>query len=272
MPITFTSLVLAAAMLVAGCAENPITGRSQFLVVSEEQAISSSATAYREMIGDLARRKKIESGTARAERVREIAGRLIEQAKRLRPESASWKWEINVIDEPGTVNAFAMAGGKIAIYTGMWEKLKASDDEIAQVLGHEIGHAIAGDTRERMSIAMGLGIASTVAAVAVSSHDQSHRDLALTGLAAAAALAITLPNSRSAETAADRTGIELAARAGYDPRAAVTLWEKMGREGGSPPKFLSTHPSPDNRRERLQALAGDLEPIYRDSKSRTPGG
>lgn len=160
-----------------------------------------------------------------------------------------------------------MAGGKIAIYTGMWEKLKATDDEVAQVLGHEIGHAIAGDTRERMSIAMGLGIASIVAAVAVSSHDQSHRDLALTGLAAAAALAITLPNSRSAETAADRTGIELAARAGYDPRAAVTLWEKMSRQGGSPPEFLSTHPSPDNRRERLEALAGDLEPIYRDAKS-----
>ncbi len=269
-PLRTVALCAAAAVAatVSGCAENPITGRSQFFVVSEDQAISSSATAYREMIGDLTRKKKIESGTARAERVRVIAGRLIEQAKRLRPDSASWKWEINVIDEPKTVNAFAMAGGKIGIYTGMWEKLKASDDEVAQVLGHEIGHAIAGDTRERMSIAMGVGIASTVAAVAVSSHDRSHQDLALTGLAAAAALAITLPNSRSAETAADRTGIELAACAGYDPRAAVTLWEKMSKEGGSPPEFLSTHPSPENRRERLQALASDLEPVYRDARKR----
>lgn len=223
------------------------------------------------MIGDLARKKKIESGTARTERVREIAGRLIEQAKRLRPESASWQWEVNVIDEPGTVNAFAMAGGKVALYTGMWEQLKATDDEIAQVLGHEIGHAIAGDTRERMSIAMGLGIASTVAAVAVSSHDPQHRDLALGGLAAAAALAITLPNSRSAETAADRTGIELAARAGYDPRAAVTLWEKMGKQGASPPQFLSTHPSPENRKERLRALAEQLEPAYRAAKGGARG-
>jgi predicted Zn-dependent protease len=122
-----------------------------------------------------------------------------------------------------------------------------------------------------MSIAMGVGIASTVAAVAVSSHDRSHQDVALTGLAAAAALAITLPNSRSAETAADRTGIELAARAGYDPRAAVTLWEKMSKEGNSPPEFLSTHPSPENRRERLQALAADLESVYRDARKRISG-
>lgn len=271
MPRALAWFALVAVTGIAGCAQNPITGRSQFLVVSEGEAISSSASAYREMIGDLARKKKIESGTARSERVRQIAGRLIEQAKRLRPEAASWKWEINVIDEPATVNAFAMAGGKIGIYTGMWQKLKATDDEIAQVLGHEIGHAIAGDTRERMSIALGVGIASTVAAVALSSRDRSQQDLALAGLAAAAALAITLPNSRSAESAADRTGIELAARAGYDPRAAVTLWEKMGREGASPPEFLSTHPPPENRRERLQALAADLEPVYREAKKRIPG-
>lgn len=262
---------LALAFALAGCAENPITGRSQFLVVSEEQAISASASAYREMMTQFEKKKQIETGTPRAARVREIADRLIVQAKRLRLDSASWQWEVKVIDDPKNVNAFAMAGGKIAIYTGMWEKLKATDDEIAQVLGHEIGHAIAGDTREKMSIAMGVGVATTVAAVAVSSHDSAHRDLALTGLAAAAALAITLPNSRAAETAADRTGIELAARAGYDPRAAVTLWEKMGKEGASPPQFLSTHPSPENRREQLRALADQLDPVYRAAKEARPG-
>lgn len=260
---------LCATLLLAGCAENPITGRSQFLVVSEEQAIASSATAYREMIADYARKGRLESGTPRAARVRAIADRLIEQAKRLRPDAASWRWEIALIDEPATVNAFAMAGGKIGVYSGLWKKLGASDDELAQVLGHEIGHSIAGDTRERMSVALGVGAASAIAGIVLSGHGREHQELALSGLGAAAALAITLPNSRAAETAADRTGIELAARAGFDPRAAATLWEKMGRDGASPPEFLSTHPSPGNRRERLEALAAELEPVYRQAAGRT---
>lgn len=222
--------LIAAAFVLAlhGCAENPVTGRSEFVIVSEEQAIESSAV--------------------------------------LRPESAKWSWEVKVIDEPKTVNAFAMAGGKIAVYSGMWETLKASDEELAQVLGHEIGHAIAAHTRERISLAMGVGLATSVAAIAISSRNSELGDLALTGMELAAALAITLPNSRQSETEADAIGIELAARAGFDPQAAVTLWEKMGRQGATPPEFLSTHPSPENRRQRLQELARKLEPVYRAAK------
>lgn len=267
-----TLATLLLAVLLGGCAENPITGRSQFLVVSEEQAIESSASAYREMMADYARRKKIETGTPRARRIQVIAERLIAEAKRLRPDSAGWSWQITVIDEPSTVNAFAMAGGKMGIYTGMWEKLRATDDEIAQVLGHEIGHSIAGDTRERMSVAMGVGVASTVAGIVLSVHERGHQELALTGFGAAAALAITLPNSRAAETAADRTGIELAARAGFDPRAAATLWEKMAGQGSSPPPFLSTHPSPEDRRERLRDLAVQMDPLYRQARRPETGG
>ena len=133
------------------------------------------------------------------------------------------------------------------------------------MLGHEIGHAIAAHTRERISLAMATGLATSVAAVAISG-DSSTRDLALSGLELGAALAITLPNSRQSESEADAIGIDLAARAGFDPQAAVTLWEKMGRQGAAPPEFLSTHPSPENRRERLQALATKLEPVYRAAK------
>ena len=255
-------LVLAFAALVAGCAANPITGRSQLQLVSEDEAIGSSATAYRSMIGELESRKQIESGTPRAARVKEIVDRLIVEAVRFRPDAANWKWEVRVIDDPKTVNAFAMAGGKTAIYSGMWDKLNATDDEIAQVMGHEIGHAIASHTRERMSVALATGVATSVAAIAVSSRDSQHSEHILTGLEAASVVAITLPNSRQAETEADRIGIELAARAGYDPKAAASLWEKMAKLGGSPPEFLSTHPSPETRKEVLQDLAVKLEPVY----------
>jgi predicted Zn-dependent protease len=255
-----------ALLVLAGCAQNPVTGRREFVVVSEQQAIQSSAVAYREMMGQLEKKNQVESGTARAARVRAIADRLITQAARLRPETAKWSWEVRVIDEPKTVNAFAMAGGKIAVYSGMWQTLKATDEELAQVLGHEIGHAIAAHTRERISLAMATGLVSSVAAAALS-RDSSTRDLALSGLEMGAALAITLPNSRQSESEADAIGIELAARAGFDPRAAVTLWEKMGRQGAAPPEFLSTHPSPENRRQQLQVLAEKLEPVYRAAKA-----
>ena len=163
--------------------------------------------------------------------MREITDRLVAQAVRVRPDAKGWDWEVQVINDPKTVNAFCMAGGKMAIYTGMWEKLKATDDEIAQVMGHEIAHALADHTRERMSVAM------TSAVVDARRGGRDHRrrrrcraGLALTGAQLAAVVAIQLPNSRDSESEADQIGIELAARAGYDPNAAVTLWEKMGKE------------------------------------------
>jgi hypothetical protein len=218
------------------------------------------------MMGQLGKKKQVETGTPRAARVREITDRLIAQAVRFRPESAGWAWEVQVIDDPKVVNAFCMAGGKMAIYTGMWEKLKASDDEIAQVMGHEIAHALADHTRERMSIAMTSSVATQIAAVAIMPRDERGA-LALTGVQLASVLAIQLPNSRLGESEADQIGIELAARAGYDPRAAVTLWEKMGKDGKAPPEFLSTHPSPQSRAARLAELGQRVQPYYLAAKA-----
>jgi predicted Zn-dependent protease len=259
----FFSMILLA--LAAGCAQNPLTGRSQLMLVSESQAVSGSAAAYSQMMGQLDKKKQIESATPRVDKVREITERLIAQAVRFRPETASWNWDVQVINDPKTVNAFCMAGGKMAIYSGMWEKLNATDDEVAQVMGHEIGHALANHTQERMSVAMATSVGVQVAAIAVSSRSNSPAaGLALSGAALAAAVAIQLPNSRESESEADQIGIELAARAGYDPRAAVTLWEKMGKlEGGkAPPEFLSTHPAPQNRAAHLKELGTKVEPLY----------
>src|SRR5918992_2991030 len=174
-------LLLGVCALAAACATNPITGRSQFMVVPERMAIGQSAAAYSSMMGQLGKKKKIESDTERAKKVREITDRLIAQAVRFRPDSASWGWEVQLINEPETVNAFCMAGGKMAIYTGMWEKLKATDDEIAQVMGHEIAHALADHTRERMSIAMTSAVATQVGAIALSTSREG-QGVAFTGL------------------------------------------------------------------------------------------
>src|SRR5262245_55330662 len=249
--------------LAAGCTTSPLTGREQFLLVSDSMAVSESAAAYSQMMADLGKKKQIETGTPRATKVKEITDHLVKQAVRFRPDSANWKWEVQVINDPKTVNAFCMAGGKMAIYTGMWDQLKATDDEIAQVMGHEIAHALADHTRERMSIAMTTAAATTAAAIAIGARGGAGpgAGLALAGTQLAAVLAIQLPNSRNGEAEADQIGIELAARAGYDPKAAVTLWGKMGKlGGGGPPAFVSTHPSLQNRSERLGERGTHDEP------------
>jgi predicted Zn-dependent protease len=261
-----TALIPAAAAVVlalAGCTTNPITGRSQLVgLVSESEAIGGSAAAYKDMMGQLDKKKQVERDTPRVHKVQEITDRLIAQAIKVRPQAAGWRWEVQVIDDPKTVNAFCMAGGKMAIYTGMWEQLKANDDEIAQVMGHEISHALADHTRERMSVARttDLGVQILGAATGVGNVGGQL-------MQTAAVVAIGLPNSRESEAEADQIVIELAARAGYDPKSAVTLWEKMGKIGSRQAEFLSTHPSPEHRAEKLKELGTKLEPHYLAAKA-----
>jgi predicted Zn-dependent protease len=182
----------------------------------------------------------------------------------MRPETADWEWSVEVIDEPEMVNAWCMAGGRMAIYTGLIEKIAPSDDELAQVMGHEIAHALANHTAERMSIAT-----VTQAAVAVAGIVSDDTAEAMTASALLATYAVQMPNSRASESEADEIGIELAARAGYDPNAAVTLWQKMGTVGGQgPPQFMSTHPSPENRQARLRELAPMVMEYYRQPGQR----
>lgn len=250
----------------SACSTSP-TGRSQLMLVSPEQAITSSKEAYVQTLLPLQKDGKIDSDAAVSRRIQRITGRIIAQAIILYPHTKSWEWSVKVIDDPETVNAWCMAGGKMAIYTGLIEKTKATDDEIAQVMGHEISHALANHTAERMSTAMASQVGLMGLALAVGNN--KYGGAILTGSSAAAAIAITLPNSRTSEAEADAIGIELAARAGYDPKAAASLWQKMGEVGGDgPPEFLSTHPSPVNRRETLTALGQDAMPYYLDKSER----
>jgi len=253
-----SALFLAMAALVAACATSP-TGRTQLMLVSEQQAIAASRQAYVQEIGKAKQSGKLVSDPKLLRRVQVITERLVAQAVKMRPDSARWEWSVQVIDEPKTVNAWCMAGGRMAIYTGLILKVDPTDDELAQVMGHEIAHALANHTAERMSVAMA-SQAGVLAAGILS--DKPGQAMAMA--AVAAKVAVDLPNSRTAETEADRIGIELAARAGYDPRAAVTLWQKMAKVGGGngPPAFLSTHPSDAQRQQRLAALVQQMMPYY----------
>ncbi len=255
--------VLLCVALITASATSP-TGRRQLMIVSEESAIAASKDAYVEMLKPYAQKGKLDNNPALKKRVYRITGRLIAQAINMRPDTENWEWSIKIIDDPKTVNAWAMAGGKMALYSGLVIQLKATDDELAQVLGHEIAHALAKHSAEKMSVAM----ASSIGVVAVSVA-ADNKGLALTGAALAAALAVQRPNSRAAESEADRIGIELAAKAGYDPRAAITLWQKMAQVGGKgPPEFLSTHPSPENREKKLAGYVPEMMPYYQQKGKR----
>ena len=268
MPKILTTLAIAMLFL-AGCQTNPVTGRQQLMLVSESTAISESKLAYAAMLQPLAKEGKIDSDAATIARVHEITSRLIAQAIKYRPETQNWEWSVKIIDDPKTVNAWCMAGGKMAIYTGLIQQVKPTDDELAQVMGHEITHALAKHTAERMSRAMAMQVG--LGALAVTQRNSQYGDLTLTGVQVAAIVALELPNSREAESEADRIGIELAAKAGYDPHAAVTLWEKMAKVGGggkSRNDFLSTHPAPAKRMETLAALVPQMMPYYEDRSPR----
>jgi len=248
--------LLAALTLVAACTTSP-TGRSQLMLISPESAIVESKKAYLSTVGELEQQNKLIDDPKMADRIATITGRLVTEAIVLYPKSADWEWSVAIIDDPEMVNAWCMAGGRMAVYTGLFDKLKLTDDEFAQIMGHEISHALANHTAERMSRAM----ATSIGVIAVGAAADNH-GAALLGAAAAAKVALELPNSRTAESEADQIGIELATRAGFDPDAAVTLWQKMGSlGGGAPPEFLSTHPAPGNREAALSQLIPQMRQL-----------
>ncbi|MCY1510378.1 Beta-barrel assembly-enhancing protease [compost metagenome] len=197
-------------------------------------------------------------GNAQLQRLRAIAQRLIPFALPWNARAREWKWEVNLIGSK-QINAFCMPGGKIAFFTGILEQLKLSDDEVAMVMGHEMAHALREHARARMAKSVGTGAALSIGAQLLGLGQVG--DLA----ARAGTQLITLKFSRSDETDADLVGLELAARAGYDPQASVSLWKKMAtaskNQGGL--SFLSTHPSGPDRIAKLEANVPKVENLYR---------
>jgi predicted Zn-dependent protease len=266
-------LALASALVAIGACQTVQTtqggvvgvDRPQRMAVSSEEVNQAAGQEYSQMMAGEAKKGELNRNPAQVQRVRAIAARLIQQTTVFRPDAASWAWETNVVTQKD-VNAWCMPGGKIAVYTGLLEKLQPTDDELAAVVGHEIGHALREHARERISEQMGAGLLASVADIIGSAYGiQGVGKLANTGLD----LAMTLPHSRLQETEADRIGVELAARAGYNPHAAVTLWEKMSQLGGQePPQFLSTHPSSQTRLQDLTVYSQRVMPLYEEAKRR----
>lgn len=259
---TFKSLIaFTCLMLLSSCATNEMTGRSQLRIFPEEFVISKMTESYNARISIYDNSSRLIKSGAEVDRVRLIANKLIEQAVLYKPGAAFWDWEVNLVENSAD-NANCMAGGKIVVYTGIIKNNNLTDDELAQVLGHEISHALAGHSAEKMSIRLVQNI--VVKTVEARAKGKVSRD----DLSNLADLLIGLPYSRDAENEADKLGIELAARAGYDPQAAVTFWDKIDRRSSSysSPEFLSTHPSHETRISNLRTLQSPMKRILDNSK------
>ena len=269
MRLTRVLFILAITVAVAGCQSAPVTGRQQFMLVPESQAIEASTEAYAQVLAPLRQQGKLNDDSAMKARVDKITARLVAQAIKYRPETESWDWQVAVIDEPKTLNAWCMAGGKMAIYSGIITQLNLTDDEIAQVMGHEIAHALAKHTAERMSTAMASQAALQIGAMLLGT-DSVTNQIALQAAAVATTVGVQLPNSRQQESEADRIGIELVVKVGYDLHVASRLWEKMLEATNSKGQsdFLSTHPQGEKRQEALTALIPKMMPYYADKSPR----
>lgn len=242
-------VLLAVWMLLSSCAVSP-TGRTQFIIISPDAAIIESEAAYMDTVRQLDDEDKLVGDPLTVARVARITGRLVSIAVTDFSTSADWKWSVAIVDDAETVNAWCMAGGRMAVYTGLFDKLELTDDEFAQIMGHEISHALANHTAERMSRAM-----ATATGMAVIGAASDNSSVAMAGASVLANVALTLPNSRDAENEADVMGMVLATKAGYDPEAAVTLWQKMGDLNDErPAEFLSTHPAAENRQAALNIM------------------
>jgi len=228
-------------------------------LVSEKELQAGAIQAYAEVIGKEQKEGDLNANPAMTQRVRAIAARLIPQTGAFRKDAPGWKWEVNVI-RSDELNAWCMPGGKIAFYSAIIDRLQLTDAEIAAIMGHEIAHALREHARERASEQATTGVVVGVGAAVLGVGDVAQQ---LTQLAYHSVFG--LRHSREHETEADRIGVELAARGGFDPRAAVTLWEKMAKAtggGSGGPAFLSTHPSTESRITDLQKYAAITLPLY----------
>ncbi|MBL8384831.1 MAG: M48 family metallopeptidase [Burkholderiales bacterium] len=233
-------------------------------LVPAEQVEKGAAQQYRQMMQQAAQQNALAGPDhPQVQRLRAIAKKILPFAAQWNPRAAQWQWEVNLIGSK-QINAFCMPGGKIAFYSGILDGLKLTDDEVAMVMGHEIAHALREHARERM----GKSAATNIGANVISSV----LGLGNTGNAVLGASAnlLTLKFSRDDETEADSVGLELAARAGYDPRAGITLWRKMQQASkGAPPQWFSTHPASDTRVKDIERQLPQVLPLYQRASGKS---
>ena len=256
--------------LSGGCETNPYTGRSQFLMTSVSEEMKMGAQAYDQVKSDP--KMKTSQDPHEIEPVKRVAARIVEAAKRSKyaEMAQQFEWEVAVIKDDQTANAFALPGGKMAVYTGIFPMAK-TEAGLAAVMGHEVVHALARHGAERMSqgqaTSIGVQVLGTAAGVGTGSAALGQATMAALGVGAQ--VGMLLPFSRKHESEADYIGILLAADAGYDPRESVALWERMGQMsgGGAPAEFMSTHPSHETRIDQLKKWMPEAMAIYQSKPS-----
>lgn len=254
---------LASALLLTGlliaCSTVPGTGRRTLNLVDLDTAMQLGEESYTEMTGSA---PVITSGPD-YEMVQRLGERIAAAAVRLYPDpSAQFEWEIKLIDEPNTANAWCLPGGKMAVYTGILP-VTQTEEALAAVVGHEVAHAVARHGSERMSHGMVAQIVLSGTDLALGDMDGDQKALVMAALGAGANVGVMLPYSRAHESEADELGVYMSADAGYDPRAAIGLWERMGAMGGDkPPEFLSTHPSEESRIAHLEEVMPEALSIW----------
>lgn len=266
-------LTIALTTQISSCAtttKDSVSGvtRSQFMLLPASTVTNMSTQAYTQTLKEAEKKNTLNADKAQLERVRTISNRLISKVGIFRPDAEKWKWEVNV-EKNEQLNAYCMPGGKIMVYSGLIEKLNATDDELAAVIGHEIAHALREHGRERMSQAyvQQFGL-QALAAMMSKGTSAAVGNASMQAAGLGSQLFFALPNGREQERESDRIGLELAARAGFNPDAAVSLWQKMEAQGGAkPPEFLSTHPASSNRIAELKALAPKVRPLYEAAKA-----
>ena len=257
--------LLLTALFIQGCANTTSGGaiglnRSQLLIVSSDTVNAQAAKGFQQLTADARSKQKLNNAAALTQRVRNIGKDLIAQVGVFRPDALKWDWEINVFDSD-EINAFCAPGGKIGVYTGIVRKLKLTDDELAAVMGHEIAHALREHSREQVSQKALTGLVTSAISAATGVPGEL--------MDASSSMLIHLPNSRSMELESDVIGLELMARAGYDPRNASSLWKKMlqASGGSNGPAFLSTHPAGQERIRELEAHVPKVLPLYEAARA-----
>lgn len=265
-------LTVALISLLLACANTTRSGavginRSQFMVVSSAEVDRLSAINYNEQNQKAKEKNILVTSGPTYNRLKTISNRLIAQTSVFRDDTRQWNWQLTLINAP-ILNATCAPGGKITFYTGLIEQLNLTDDEIAAIMGHEIAHALREHGRERLSQAMTQNALTSIALAAAGPYGS-----AINAANQATQYILVLPNSRQNESEADAIGIELAARAGYNPQAAISVWQKMNKatEGKNPPEFLSTHPSGDTRIEQITELLPAVQPLYISAPKAKPG-
>ncbi len=263
-PLKLAVAALMAVALVA-CATVPYTGRTSLNLLPDEMLLSMSLQQYSQVL----KKSKLSQDKAKVAMIRRVGRRIARAAEDFLRETGrggdikNYRWEFNLIDDDKVVNAWAMPGGKVAFYTGILPLTK-DDNGVAVVMGHEVAHALAKHGNERMSHQLLVAMGGLALAVALHDKPRETRNIFLAVYGVGAAVGFTLPYSRLHESEADRIGLMLMARAGYDPRVAPAFWERMAKKGGPrPPEFLSTHPAPESRINTIRSLIPEAMRYYR---------